>query len=145
MAAKFDPRQVSVLLNGYEISDWADGSDVIGYKAVTDAGAFTMGANGTGVFVVNPDKSHALALKIKQHSPDNKHLSDLFRQQREQIKGFTPFTLEIRDLLNEDVATGTGGFFTTPTEFTRGAGHNAHTWTIVFEVGDIKQEKGWGN
>ncbi|MCG9064716.1 DUF3277 family protein [Laribacter hongkongensis] len=145
MTAKFDPKQVSVLLNGYAISDWADGSDVISYKAVTDAGSYTIGANGTGVFIANPDESHVLVLKLKQHSPENKWLNDQFRQQRKQIKSFTPFTLEIRDLLNEDVATGVNGFFTTPTDFTRGAGHNPHAWTIVFESGDIKQEKGWAN
>ncbi|TWP35347.1 DUF3277 domain-containing protein, partial [Xylella fastidiosa subsp. fastidiosa] len=50
-----------------------------------------------------------------------------------------------RDLLNQDVVTATQGYFTTPPGFTRGAGHNPETWTLVFEVMDITLEKGFGN
>ncbi len=47
--AVFDPKQVIVLLDGREISDWADGADVISAVQNQDAGSWTIGANGTGV------------------------------------------------------------------------------------------------
>jgi hypothetical protein len=143
--SSFDPKQVSVLINGVLIDDWADGSDVIDAKNTKDAGAYTIGANGTGVFIADPDQSGTLALKIKQHSANNKYLAGLMAQQRRSLKAFTPLELEIRDLLNEDVVTGVKGFFTTPPAYTRGTAHNPEVWTIAFEKLDIKLERGLGN
>lgn len=140
--AVFDPKQVVVLIDGREISDWADGADVISAVQNQDAGAWTIGANGKGVFVANPDASGKLTLKIKQHSDDNAFLSKLFNQQKSAIKTFIPLTLSIRDLLNDDVVTATKGYFTTPTGFVRGAGHNAQTWTIDFEEMTLNLERG---
>ena len=140
--AVFDLKEISVLLDGREMSDWGDGSDVVQFAFSSDAGEWVMGANGTGVFIANTDKSGTLTLKIKQHSDDNAYLSKLFNQQKNSIKTFTPMTLTIRDLLNGDVVTATKGYFTTPTGFTRGQGHNAQTWVIKFEQGTMNLEKG---
>ncbi|AOF54432.1 hypothetical protein BKG91_09380 [Rodentibacter caecimuris] len=140
--AIFDPKQVVVLLDGKEIDDWADGSDVISALNQVDAGQLIIGADGSGVFIANPDKSGKLTLKIKQHSPDNAYLNKLFNQQKNSIKTFMPFTLAIRDLINDDVVTATKGYFTTPTPYTRGNGYNAQTWTIVFEQMTINLEQG---
>lgn len=140
--AVFDPKQVVVLLDGREISDWADGSDVISAVNQVDAGQMVVGANGTSVFIANPDNSGKLTLKVKQHSADNAYLSKLFNQQKSSIKTYIPATLAIRDLINDDVVTATKGYFTTPTPYTRGNGHNAQTWTFVFERMAINLEAG---
>ena len=140
--AVFDPKQVIVLLDGKEISDWSDGSDVISAVNQVDAGQLVIGANGTGVFIANPDNSGKLTLKIKQHSADNAYLSKLFNQQKSSIKTFSPITLSIRDLINDDVVTASKGYFTTPTDYVRGNGHNAQTWTFVFEQMTMNLEKG---
>ena len=71
--AVFDPKQVVVLLDGKEISDWADGSDVISAVNQVDAGQLVIGANGTGVFIANPDNSGKLTLKIKQICKRQQH------------------------------------------------------------------------
>lgn len=139
----FDPKKVTVALNGVNLTDFADGADVIAVTNNQDAGSWTMGADGRGVFGANPDNSGKLVLKIKQHSVDNKYLSDLFRQQKGNIATFKPFHLVISDLINGDVVEGYNGFFTTPTGYTRGAGINAQTWTLEFESLDIKLEKGF--
>lgn len=140
--AIFDPKQVTVILNGKEITDWADGSDVISLTRNQPAGAYTIGVGGTGVYVANPDASGKLVLKIKQHSEDNAYLSKLYNKQKSNIKSSQPITLLIRDLLNEDSASGQKGFFTEMSGFIRGNGHNAQTWTIEFESISINLEKG---
>lgn len=138
----FDPKEVVVLLNGREINDWADGSDQV--KVVNNApnGQLVVGNNGTGVFIADPNESGTLTLKLKQHSADNKHLSRLHTQQKRSIKTFVPFTLTIKDLINGDLVVATKGYFTTAKEFTRGNGHNPHTWEIVFEKMTIELEEG---
>lgn len=140
--AIFDPKQVVVLLDGKEISDWSDGSDVINATNQVDAGQMVIGANGTGIFIASPDKSGKLTLKIKQHSADNAYLSKLYNQQKNSIKTYIPITLAIRDLINDDVVTATKGYFTTPSPYVRGNGHNATTWTLVFEQMTMNLEKG---
>ncbi len=139
---RFDPALHSVLINGYEIKDWADGGDVISYAYVTDAGAMTIGARGRGVFVANQNRSTTLTIKLLQHSPDNKFLNRLSALQRSNMKGFTALTLSIRDLINEDRASGTSGFFTTLPGLVRGNAHNDTTHVIVFEQGNIILENG---
>lgn len=140
--ARFDPKEVTVLIDGREISDWADGADVISIAYQTDDGEYVIGANGTGVFVANTNKSGKLTLKIKQHSSDNAHLIKLRNQQKNSLKTFMPMTLSIRDLMNGDVVTATKGYFTTPPTFVRGQGHNAQTWTFVFEQMTLNLEQG---
>lgn len=140
--ATFDPKEVVVLLDGREISDWADGADVINFAYQTDDGEMVIGADGTGIFIANTNRSGKLTLKVKQHSEDNAYLIKLRNQQKERIKTFTPITLAIRDLMNGDLVTATKGYFTTPPTFVRGQGHNAQTWTFVFEKGSMNLEKG---
>lgn len=139
---RFDPALHSVLINGYEIKDWATGGDVISYTYQTDAGAMTIGARGRGVFVANQNRSTILTLKLLQHGPDNKFLNRLSSLQRTNLKGFAALTLTIRDLINEDRATGTQGFFTTLPGLVRGDAHNDTTHVIVFERGNIIIENG---
>ncbi|AVK08189.1 MULTISPECIES: phage structural protein [Pseudomonas aeruginosa group] len=140
--AIYDHNQLSVLLNGYEIKDWADGADTVKFAFAKDAGEMLIGADGGGVFVASTDRSGKLTLKIRQHSEDNRYLNRLRALQDGNIKAFVPLTLEIRDLLNEDLVSATRGYFTTRPEYTRGAGHNATTWTIVFERASVNLEKG---
>lgn len=140
--ATFDPKEVVVLLDGREISDWADGSDVINFAFQTDDGEMIIGADGMGIYIANTNRSGKLTLKVKQHSEDNAYLIKLRNQQKERIKTFTPMTLAIRDLMNGDLVTATKGYFTTPPNFVRGQGHNAQTWTFVFEKGAMNLEKG---
>ena len=140
--ATFDPKEVVVLLDGREISDWADGSDVINFAFQTDDGEMIIGADGTGIYIANTNRSGKLTLKVKQHSEDNAYLIKLRNQQKERIKTFTPMTLAIRDLMNGDLVTATKGYFTTPPTFVRGQGHNAQMWTFVFEKGAMNLEKG---
>lgn len=139
---RFDPALHSVLINGYEIKDWADGGDVISFAYNNDAGAMTVGSRGRGVFVANQNRSATLTIKLLQHTPDNKFLQRLTAQQRDSLKTFTPLTLAIRDLINEDRATGVSGFFTTLPGLVRGNAHNDTTHVIVFERGNIILEDG---
>ena len=56
--AVFDPKQVVVLLDGKEMSDWADGSDARNATNQADAGQMAIGAKGTGEVTANPDQPH---------------------------------------------------------------------------------------
>lgn len=77
-------------MDGREISDWADGADVISVIYSVDDGEYIIGADGRGIFITNTDKSGTLTLKVKQHSEDNAYLIKLRNQQKNSIKTFAP-------------------------------------------------------
>ena len=131
--AIYDHKQSILTLNGYEIGDFSDAADALSMVNVADAGTYTIGPNGKGVFVTSGNESGTLTIQLLQHSADNKYLSRLRNQQISAIKSFTPIEMYFKDTLNGDENIGHRGFFTTPPTFARGNAHNAHTWVIVFE------------
>ncbi|QQP86944.1 phage structural protein [Entomomonas asaccharolytica] len=140
--AVFDPKQISVIINDVQIEDWADGSDVVSYTRNSELATRTAGADGTGTFIINPDKGYTLVIKLKQNSPDNVRMQQMQKQQENNLKTFGLLTLDIKDLLNEDVAFGNKGMFTNTPAFTRGVGDNPSEWTIIFDKGGITQANG---
>ena len=92
--AIYDQNQLSVLINGYEIRDWATGADALKLAFNNAAGTLKMGSNGSGVFVANNDRSATLTIKLKQHSADNKYLNGLRALQDGNLKAFVPLTLK---------------------------------------------------
>ena len=143
--AVYDHKQAVLVISGYEIKDFDDSSDAVSFAFGADAGGYTIGANGKGVFVANGNKSGTLTLKVLQHSADNKFLSQLRNQQENNIGTFAPMPMFFRDTLNGDTVTGEKGYFTVKEGLKRGQGHNSATWTIQFEKLVQNQEKGLHN
>lgn len=141
----FDPTLMSVTIDGYAITTWGEKGDMLTLTPGAPAGAYTMGADGKGVFVVDPDKSATLVLNLPQHSQDNKWLSQQRALQRNSIRSFVPKTLEIVDLLNGDVVTAEKGYFTELPVYARGTSAKNTVWTIVFESHSPNLAEGFGN
>jgi hypothetical protein len=129
----FDIKQVSLVLNGYTITGFTTDADALDVQFTGDAGKWTIGASGKGVWIANPDCSGKLTIKLLQQHKDNAWLSNQIALQRSDPKSFTAYGMAIRDLLNNDLVSGSKGYHSTPSKFTRGAQHNAGTWVIEFE------------
>lgn len=129
----FDIKQVSVVLNGYTLTGFTTDTDAIDVQFTGDAGKWTIGSHGKGVWVANSDCSGKLTIKLLQQHKDNAWLSNMMALQRSDPKSFTAYSLSVRDLLNTDLVSGSKGYHSTPSKYTRGAQHNASTWVIEFE------------
>lgn len=140
--AKFDQKQHVLLINGVEIKGFADGADVISFAENNEAGALTVGADGEGVFVANQNRSGTLTIKLLQHGESVAFLNNLRRQQRDSLKSFTPLTLSVRDLINEDRITASQGYFTTAPGYVRGNANNDTQFVIVFAKTEVVLEAG---
>lgn len=138
-----DPSECVVGLNGVQLSDWADGSDVISVEWVDSASTYLAGADGNGIQILNPSKAIKLTLKVKQNGTDAKYLNDQYNLQRNNIRGFTPFVLQAKDLLNQDLAWGKKGYYTDGSSWTRGNGHNPATFVILFHSGGMTLTEGY--
>lgn len=142
--AYFDIKQVNLSLNARAITGFtADAA--ISLAATKDAGAWTMGASGKGVWTANPDTSGTLTLTLMQNHPDNAWLSQQFALQRNNLRAFTPFSLVLRDLLNSDIVTASNGMFTTPPTIARGSDVGNCVWKIMFESVQFTLAPGYGN
>ncbi|WP_208952343.1 DUF3277 domain-containing protein [Rahnella sp. ChDrAdgB13] len=137
----FDIKQIHLMLNERSIEGFTTDTDAISLKNNADLGEYTVGVHDA-VWVANPDGSGILVMKMLQHHSDNAWLSQQAALQRSSIKSFTPFSLIITDLLNEDVATGSKGYFTTLPTFLRGAKHNPNTWAIGFKSVSVMLAEG---
>ncbi|MBR8461477.1 DUF3277 family protein [Campylobacter sp. faydin G-24] len=140
--ARYQHDYAVLLLNGYEINAYADGADALSIENGADAGAYTIGASGKGVFLGSCNQSGTLTLKLLQHSEDVKFLQDLYNTQRNNFKAFTPLTMEFKDTLNGDSVVGLNGFFVSDGNFSRGDGHNPAEFKISFERISKKLENG---
>lgn len=138
-----DSSECVLSLNGVQLSDWADGADVIDVQWVDPASTYLAGADGGGIQILNPSKAIKLTIKVKQSGPDAKWLNDQYNLQRNNIRGFVPFVLQAKDLLNQDIAWGKKGYFTDGSPWTRGNGHNPTTFAIVFHQGGMQLTEGF--
>ncbi|MFJ1118007.1 hypothetical protein, partial [Bacillus thuringiensis] len=89
-----DSSECVLSLNGVQLSDWADGADVIDVQWVDPASTYLAGADGNGIQIMNPSKAIKLTIKVKQNGPDAKWLNDQYNLQRNNIRGFVPFVLQ---------------------------------------------------
>lgn len=131
--ARYQHDQIVLLINGYEITAFADGGTPLSVERSVDAGAYTIGASGRGVFIGSCNQSGTLTLSLLQHSEDCKFLQDLYNTQRNNFKNFKPLRMDIKDTLNGDELTGINGFFVSDGTFARGDGHNPTEFKIAFE------------
>lgn len=143
--ARYQHDYTVLLINGYEITGYAEGGDAINIENAVDAGAYTIGASGRGVFTGSCNQSGTLTIKLLQHSPDCKFLQDLHNMQRSNFKGFSPIKMDMKDTLNGDEITGINGFFVNDGGVKRGDTHNPTEFKIVFERITKRLENGVDN
>lgn len=141
----YNHKRLMVSINGYEFTAFDESADSLSIAPVGDDGAFTIGANGRGVYVFSGNESATVTLKLLQHSEDNAFLSRLRNQILSSQSAPTALELYIKDTWNGDEIIGHVGFFTTPPTITRGTSHNPTQWTVQFERVITKLAKGAHN
>ena len=126
-----------VIVNGVELTGWADGDDVIKISRRTDAASDKIGADGSMMVALSADKSGEFVFKLMQTSPSNKYLSGLTALQENSPKTFIPCVVLFQDSFRNDLSTGTLGYIKKQPEVQRGMAGNAQEWTVVVERLDL--------
>lgn len=120
-----------VLVNGIEITGFADGDDVLTLKRLTDAASHKIGVNGDMFISLSADKSGEITMKLMQTGKGNKYLNGLANAQGGGPGTFIPVELLWQDTYRQDRGVGTHGYIKKPAEITRGGQQNTQEWTIV--------------
>lgn len=126
-----------MLVNGVEITGWADGDDVINIARRSDSASDKIGANGDMMVSISSDKSGEFAFKLQQTSSSNKYLAGLMALQEGGAKTFVPVNVLFQDTFRNDLATGTIGYIKKPADLQRGAAAGTQEWTVVVERLDL--------
>lgn len=126
-----------VIVNGVEITGWAEGDDVIDIKRRTDSASDKVGAGGNMMVSISTDKSGEITFKLQQTSSSNKYLNGLLQLQEAAGAIFTPVRVLFQDTFRQDLASGTVGYLKKPADMQRGAQGNNQEWTIVVERLDL--------
>lgn len=126
-----------MLVNGVEITGWADGDDVIKIARRSDSASDKIGANGDMMVSISADKSGEFTFKLQQTSSANKYLMSLCALQEGGAKTFVPVNVLFQDTYRNDLATGTVGYIKRPPELDRGAQAGAQEWVVVVERLDM--------
>lgn len=126
-----------VLVNGVEITGWAEGDDVINIARRADSASDKIGSDGTMMVTISADKSGEFKFKLQQTSGANKYLMGLCALQEGGAKTFVPVNVLFQDTYRQDLATGTIGYIKKPAEVQRGAQAGNQEWTIVVERLDL--------
>jgi hypothetical protein len=126
-----------MLVNGVEITGWADGDDVIDIKRRTDSVSDKVGADGKMMVSISADRSGEFTFKLQMTSSSNKFLSSIVALQEAGAAKFIPVTVLFQDTFRKDIATGTIGYLKKPSDLTRGAQAGNTEWTCVMERLDM--------
>lgn len=126
-----------MVINGVEITGWAEGDDVIGVKRRVDSVSDVVGAGGEMMVSISADKSGEIAFKLQQTSSSNKFLNKIMQRQEASGSQFVPVNLLFKDTYRQDLASGTVGYITKPADMNRGAKASNQEWKIVVERLDL--------
>jgi hypothetical protein len=126
-----------VIVNGVEITGWAEGDDPINIARLNDSATHETGADGHMMVSLSADKSGEFTFKLQQTSSGNKYLMSLCALQEGGAKTFVPCNVLFQDTYRNDLATSTVGYIKKPTNMQRGQKGSSQEWTIVVERLDM--------
>jgi hypothetical protein len=122
-----------VLVDGVEITGWADGDDVISIKRRVDSISDKVGAGGSMMVSISSDKSGEFTFKLQQGSSSNAYLSSKASTEEMGAEFFQPVRVTFQDVFRQDLASGSVGYIKRPSDITRGATAQTQEWTLVVE------------
>lgn len=129
----FSPLNTIVVINGVEISGWADGDDVIDIKRLSKSATHKIGMMGDMFVSLSADRSAQCDLKLSALSSSNAYLESLVSQQENGADTFTPVTILFQDTYRQDRAAASAGYLEKPADMKRGTTAGDQTWTIIVE------------
>ena len=124
-----------VLVNGIEITEWAEGDDVIQIGRINDSLSHVIGASGEMAVAISADRSGQFTFNLQQTAESNAFLTGLVTAA--ENGAFVPVFVQFKDTEGNDLASGTQGYIPKPADMTRGSGINGQEWRVVVERLDM--------
>ena len=138
MAENYSFTNVSAIINGHTITDWADDDAAIHVERTSDTVLNVVGADGSLARALSNDRTGTVSFVLKQTSDTNGFLDSLLNA-GEVTNSFINIELLVRDAQRNDIVTGVNGAILRSPDLDRGRNISNRTWTIHFERIAIQQ------
>lgn len=126
---------IVLLVNGVPIGGFDEGDDTIILDRLQDSAAHKIGTDGEMTLSISADRSGTVVFRLMQSSDSNPFLSGLISAQENGL--FIPLFVQFKDVVGNDLGSGTQGYIPRPATMTRGENANGQEWTIVAERLDM--------
>lgn len=122
---------VSLLIQGQEMTGWPDGDDSIIAERLSDSAEHVIGNDGAMVMFVTNDRSGTLTFKLLQNSRSNELLTALITAQ--ENNAFVPVFVQMVNTQGGEFVSGTQGYLKRPSNLQFGRKLVPVEWTVVCE------------
>jgi len=128
-------RNVVAVVNGFTLSGFPEGDDVIVCERLNDSAFSSMGVDGIMTVSLSEDHSGTIVIQLMQNSESNGLLSGIIAAQENGL--FTPSFVQVSNTQGGELTSGTQGFLMNPASIQFGQQMQAVEWTFVMERLDI--------
>ena len=126
---------VSMLVNGVEMTGWPEGDDAIVCERLNDSAEHVVGVDGSMTVSLSTDRSGTITFNLMQNSDSNLELSSLVTAQ--ENGAFIPIFVQIKNTEGTELISGTQGYLQRPANLQFGKNLQPVQWVIVTERLDI--------
>lgn len=126
-------RDTIALVNGVDVSGYADANDAIKAERNADAGTLSVGADGKGVLNVSADLSGKVTFKLQRTSGLNRYLQGLLLTMQVGTSSFVPVQLLLRNPHRGDTTVGVNGYIKKFPADQHGKEAQDREWVLEFE------------
>ena len=127
----FSFNNVSLLVQGQEMTGWPDGDDVIIAERLFESSEHIIGVDGAMTMFVSNDRSGTISFKLMQNSPSNALLTGMVTAQ--ENNAFIPVFAQCRNTQGGEFISGTQGYIQRPSNMQFGQKLVPVEWILVFE------------
>ncbi len=120
-----------MLVQGFEITGWPEGEDVILCERFEDSGQHVIGVDGKMTLAISSDRSGSITFKLMQNSESNALLTGLITGQ--ENGAFVPIFIQIKNTEGGELISGTKGYITKPAGVGFGENPNEAEWVVSVE------------
>ena len=134
---RYSFKDTIMVINGLEVTGWAEGDDAITIERRADSATDKVGAGGEMMVSISADRSGSVKIKLQQTSSSNKWLMAMLALQEAGCSSFVPIACMFQDTYRNDLAAGTSGYLKKPPSMTRGAEAGTQEWEVIVERLDL--------
>ena len=131
----FSFRDVSLFVQGTEITGYDEGDDVILLSRVNDSASDVVGADSKMTVFLSEDLSGTVTFRLQSTSDSNAFMSSLMSNQENGL--FVPIFAMFKDNRNNDLGYGSQGYIPRPASFGAGNRTQPREWIVKVERLDL--------
>ncbi len=136
----YSPLKTNLIINTLAVTGFEDSDTAILAERLEDSASHITGLYGEMVVGFNGKRAGRFVFRLNQTADWNRILSNLVSSAESGI--LIPVSVQFKDTLGGDIASGTEGYIPRPAAMNRGTNPNVAEWEIIVERLDLLHNGG---